>query len=216
MTPNQYVKAITRHVTCSKAKKKEIKLQLLSDMNASLEGGEVLENIISRIGKPADIAREFNENLSEEELMKYQKSKRFRFFGVIAVILIIILFLASILLWLMPWASGTHSSASQTEIDTKTEEVITLLNENDFDTLSNLSTKEMVPYLTKDYIDKARNGISDNWGEYKSLGKIYSQEILQKGKHYTVVQVNASYENISVTYTITFDQDMNLAGLYMK
>lgn len=33
---------------------------------------------------------------------------------------------------------------------------------------------------------------------------------------YVVGQVTVNYENTNVTYTITFDEDLKLAGLYMK
>ena len=41
-------------------------------------------------------------------------------------------------------------------------------------------------------------------------------EIRQNGQRYVVVQVAVTYENVNVTYTITFDENMKLAGLYMK
>ena len=41
-------------------------------------------------------------------------------------------------------------------------------------------------------------------------------EIRQRGQRYAVVQVAVMYENVEVTYTITFDENMKLAGLYMK
>ena len=41
-------------------------------------------------------------------------------------------------------------------------------------------------------------------------------EITQMNRHFAVCQVNVSYENVSVVYTITFDENMNVAGLYFK
>ncbi len=41
-------------------------------------------------------------------------------------------------------------------------------------------------------------------------------EVLQRGKYFAVCQVTVTYENTSVTYTISFDESMKIAGLYMK
>ena len=70
--------------------------------------------------------------------------------------------------------------------------------------------------LTKTTMDSVKEDLSTDWGERTALGSIYSQEVTQKGRHYVICQVNASYENVSVTYTITFDEHMKLAGLYLK
>ena len=41
-------------------------------------------------------------------------------------------------------------------------------------------------------------------------------EINQRGQKFAIAQLNVSYENISVTYTLTFDDKMKLAGFYIK
>ena len=49
-----------------------------------------------------------------------------------------------------------------------------------------------------------------------SYGKIYSVESSQLGKTYAVVQMSVAYKNVSATYTLSFDEDMKLAGMYIK
>ena len=49
-----------------------------------------------------------------------------------------------------------------------------------------------------------------------SFGTMYQAEIKQMGTTCIMTQVNVSYENVSVTYTITLDKDLRLMGLYMK
>ncbi len=44
----------------------------------------------------------------------------------------------------------------------------------------------------------------------------YISEVSQINQHYVIGQVTAAYENVSITYTITLDEDMKWAGLYMK
>ena len=41
-------------------------------------------------------------------------------------------------------------------------------------------------------------------------------ETKQKGNLYAVTQTTVEYENATVTYTISFDRNLKVAGLYMK
>lgn len=40
MNKEQYVKKVTRHLNCSHKKKKQLRQELLSDIDAALEAGE--------------------------------------------------------------------------------------------------------------------------------------------------------------------------------
>ena len=59
-------------------------------------------------------------------------------------------------------------------------------------------------------IPEGKASISNDFGKFISYGKIYTAEQKQLGVTYAVVQMNLSYENVSVTYTISFDEDMKL------
>ena len=65
-------------------------------------------------------------------------------------------------------------------------------------------------------IEDARGQVGSDWGEVQSFGNFYMSEIRQNGQRYAAVQVAVTYENVNVIYTITFDENMKLAGLYMK
>ncbi len=99
----------------------------------------------------------------------------------------------------------------------RTIQILDLLNAGDYDTLCNQYTaKEMLPYMTKDCMETAKNNISDDWGSFVSYGKVYTSEVNQNGITYVVSQVSVSYEHVSVIYTITYDEEDKIAGLYMK
>ena len=49
MTAEQYVNSIAKKIKCSGAKRKDIKQQLLTDINSRMTGGETLDDIISKI-----------------------------------------------------------------------------------------------------------------------------------------------------------------------
>ncbi len=94
--------------------------------------------------------------------------------------------------------------------------MIVMLNQNDFDGLQELAVDELKSKLTQETMDEVRKGISEDWGEMQSMGKVYMQGLKQKGKVMVVTQVDAVYENVSVVYTISFDEDLRLGGLYMR
>lgn len=41
-------------------------------------------------------------------------------------------------------------------------------------------------------------------------------EMAQGNQHFAVGEVTVAYENVSVTYRLTYDEDMLLAGLYVR
>lgn len=215
MSAEQYVNIIVKKIQCSKEKRMEIKKQLLSDIHVSLEKGETLEQIMHRMGNVDAVAREFNQNLPKAELAEYKKSRKTKIMVSVAVIIIILIFLA---FWIIPRSAdiGTSGVFEEAAVEEQVKKVIQELDASDFDALKQESTEDMQSLLTEENIDSAREEVSDDWGERQTFGNFYMDEKKQKGQLYVVVQVNVAYENISVTYTLAFDDEMKLAGLYMK
>ena len=111
---------------------------------------------------------------------------------------------------------STNVYASK-EVEEKTKEVIELVSNNDYQTLRDeYAVEEMKEVLNEEYMLEAKNMINDNWGELKKIGTVYAAEVAQNNVNYTVVQVNATYENLSIAYTITFDDELKLAGVYFR
>lgn len=219
MSAEKYVNLILKNVKCSKKKGTEIKEQLLSDIYMRMDKGEAWDSIMQSMGAPEEISDEFNQNLSEDEKKAYKKRKTFKVIVSITVaILIVMLLLVSYIRWTLPKISEIGSSGifSQEIVEEKTKNVILLLNQNDFDALQADSTDAIKSMLTLETIDQARALTSNDWGQMESIGTIYSCEFRQRGQIFATVQVNVSYEHVNVIYTITFDKEMKLAGLYMR
>lgn len=70
--------------------------------------------------------------------------------------------------------------------------------------------------LTKESIDSAKQYLADDFGERQSMGPPYLAEVVQYGKHYCICEVTVSYEHVNVIYRITYDQDMQISGLYIR
>ncbi len=129
MNAEKYVKDIVNRLKCTGKKKKEIKNQLLSDIAARREQGEALEQILAGMGSPKEIAEAFCQNLSDAERKAYRRRKIGQTVG---GIVIVILFMAALSWWMIPKPAALGDSPSQEEITASVENVIELLNKNDF------------------------------------------------------------------------------------
>ncbi len=213
MDAEKYVKKIVRNLKCTGAKKKEIGDSLLSDIAARREQGEAMEQIMESMGSPEEIAEAFSQNLSDADRKAY---KRRRIGMTIGQIVAALVFLSVLAWWMIPKPAALGDDLSQEAVTASVENVIVMLNQNDFDGLQELAVDELKSKLTQETLDEARKGISEDWGEMQSIGKVYMQGVKQKGKVIVVTQVDAVYENVSVVYTISFDEDLRLGGLYMR
>ena len=61
-----------------------------------------------------------------------------------------------------------------------------------------------------------RKTLSDDWGERKKFGAVYMAEVIQGNKHLAVGEMTVTYENVSVTYRLSYDEDLRLAGIYVR
>lgn len=218
MDSKKYVKSIIKNLKCSKMKREDIKKQLEADIFAAMENGDTLEEIQIRMGTPENVAKEFNDNFSNEELKAAQKWKRGKLIAAIGAVLLIVILLIS---WWWPKVSevGSDGTFNREDVEKRSELIVELLDKEDFEGLCDYCNDTMKKVLEKEaYSDlkMAKKNIGSDWGTFVSFGKVYMSQISQMGKKCVIVQMNTAYENVSVTYTITFDEDMKLAGLYMK
>lgn len=215
MTARAYVNQIVKKVKCSKQKRDEIRRQLLADIHMEMEQGKSLEAVMLRMGRPIAIAEEFNANLPEQEHKKHKRRVVAKVVAGIAAFLAVAVLAAS---WFLPvelefGSSGLYAEAT---LERQGKEVVRLLDADDYEALRGCSDGEMRKLLTKEAIDSAKKQVGADWGGFQEFGKCYMAELKQRGKIWAVVQMNAAYENIGVTYTLFFNKDMELSGLYMK
>ena len=216
MNWEKYIKMVIRNIKCSETKKKEIKRELTSDIKTALAAGEEWQSIMERMGSPEALAAEFNENMSVGEGNKYKR-------GIAVWILTGVVLGMAILLGvgylLIPKTCVISESEyfDEEAVRAQTEEIITLLDQNDMETLrEKFATEKMKSVMKQEDIDAARAQVGSDWGAFESFSSEYLTEVRQLGARYAVAQIVVEYENRSVTYTISLDKDMKLAGLYMK
>lgn len=216
MNTNKYVKSVIRKLKCSRQKKKDIAKELEVNIQIALENGEPWEEIKERMGVPLDVAAEFNENFSKTELKAAKNTKRIEIAIIVFVLMGSIVFGAY---WMLPKTAviDNNSIFNEKAVISQAELIINLLNKNDYSTISQqCANDKMKDAITESKISEAKKQIGPDWGTFKSYTSENTAEINQMGKKFAVVEVVALYENRSVTYTISLDEKLLLAGLYMK
>lgn len=216
MTKQEYIRHVAKYLQCSPSKKEEIKKQLDSDIEIALGEGKPLENILAELGEPMTLAGEFNENLEDSEGKKAKK--RNRIFVILGILLALIAVTAGWLYWLFPKQRDINTSKvfDTTEVQTLSEELIRLFSEGDYETFDRYLSPEVRAALEQTSPEDVKSNISGDWGRMLHIGNMYMAEVSQRGKSYAVVQVNVSYDNVSVTFTLSFNESMELYGVYVK
>lgn len=216
MNQEKYIKAVLKRLKCSGGKKKEIQKELESDISGALENGESFEEIVERMGNPASLAGEFNDNFSKEEVAAFKRRKGFKIAGIIIGILAVLLLLG---FYVIPknYPMGKSGLYKEEEVTKQTKTVISYFNEGNYEALQEMCVSDaMKGSMTQENLEEVKKLFGEEWGEFVTYGNIYLGEVIQMGKAYAVVQINATYENTGVTYTLMFDKEMKLCGFYMK
>lgn len=216
MNQEKYIHSILKKLKCSNSKKNEIKRELQSDIAGAMETGESLENIIARMGSPRALAEEFNDNFSKEELRACKRKKIIKITGITAGVLLVLLLA---LFYFLPKSypleqRGIYTEATVTE---RAKEAISYFYEEDYASIREMCILEnMKKAMADENLTKARNMFGEDWGGFVTYGNAYTAEIIQMGKSMAFIQINATYKHAAVTYTLTFDENLNLCGFYVK
>lgn len=215
MKQKEYIKKVTQNLTCPNGRKKEIQKELTANIATAIGAGETWEAIQERMGKPEQVAQEFNENLSGG---KPGKGKTKTLLIVLGSVLGVLLILGAAGFWILPKNIPLEKSSifQEAEVEAQADYVIELLNQSEYEDLAMISTPEMQTFLRDNSMDDAKAMLGTPLGEYRGNLETHLYEMRQMGKRYATARILASYENRSVWYTITFDTDMKLTGLYMQ
>ena len=98
----------------------------------------------------------------------------------------------------------------------ESEEIVLLLNEDSYEELQEKSTDQMRTVMTEEFMQNAKAQLGGDWGEFQDFTNSISVEVVQQGKHFALTELTALYENRSVTYQISFNENMELSGIYMR
>lgn len=216
MTAEKYVKEVSKLLKCRASKKKEVKEKLLSDINSAVAAGESLDSVLAKMGIPWDYASHYNDNFDQEERKAAKHEKTLKIWG---IVLVVILIIGVLIYWNMPkWSDISESTVfSQEQVQAAAEEIITLYSNDEYDAVVEYMTDDMKVILNAPTLRLSKAQLAtEDFGEFQSFGKMYISEAKQGTKRYAMVQVSVAYTNTSITYTLTFDDEMKLAGFYLK
>lgn len=215
MDEKRYVNAVARKLKCGGKRKKEIKRQLLSDIQMRENQGERLEEIISRMGKAEEIAESFNESISVKEQRRYAGN---RVLKIVIPIVLALTFIAVSVYWIFPKTVDIEKSRvfDKEEVEAAMKETVELLDAEEYAVLQENAIPQMQSFLNAETRESMRETLSDDWGERKQFGAVYMAEVIQGNTHLAVGEMTVTYENVSVTYRLTYDEDMRFAGIYVR
>lgn len=155
-----------------------------------------------------------------EKTMQQKKSDKSKIYGSIIAISIVILAVASIwFLWQYPRtkAFGDSGKFQKEEVEELSKEIIELISGQEYE---KVMSQYAGPMLTKDAdasdLEYAVKTVNTDWGELKSITPTTLAEMIKAGKRYAAAELEAEYENLTVIFTFSFDEDMRLSGIYMK
>ena len=220
-----YIDSIVKQLKCEPEQKKTVRKHLETEIAGAIAKGEPLEKIVQRMGTPEAAARKLEEDLAkkrirsdkektDEKLKKAKRKKR--------MILGAILILAVGLVLFVQWGRqkvtdiGESKYFSDVQVEERAREIVDLLGKEDCEAIVGYMNEKLQEALPVEELEKVKGQVADDWGEVVSTGNYYMTEVSRFGKHYAVVMTVVGYENVTVSYSITFDSDMMLAGLYMK
>ncbi len=212
---NAYIKDVMKKIRCGGAKKKEIKKQLETDIAMRLEQGASLEEVLEEMGSAKEFAEGFNENLSAEEKRKYRLAKIGKI--VLAIIVVLVVIVAGISC-MLPKTIAIEDSQyfDKAKVESSMLETISLLDADDYEALQGNAIPAMAATLNEETIVPIKEQLAEEFGQPVSYGTAYIVELVQNHTHYAVGEITVAYENVSVTYRLTYDEQMRLAGLYMR
>ncbi|BFK23441.1 hypothetical protein F300043A5_17360 [Massilimicrobiota timonensis] len=213
MNKKQYIKKVVKLLGCSRQQKRKIQLDLENDIEMALKQGESLEDIIQRMGAPEEVAREFNENMGVQPPRSHKKMIIIIIGILVGVGLAVFLFIRS----MIPEYTDLQDSSyfQQEQVAQIMAEVILDVSPLDEQSLIERCDETMAQTLTEHSLSEALESLGE-LGDFQRITSERYVEVNQNGYICVIGEIVALYQKRSVTYTITLDQNYQLAGLYMK
>ena len=213
MNKKQFIKKVIRLLGCSRQQKRKIQLDLENDIEMALKQRESLEDIIQRMGAPEEVAREFNENMGVQPPRSHKKMIIIIIGLLVGVGLAVFLFIRS----MIPEYTDLQDSSyfQQEQVAQIMAEVILDVSPLDEQSLIERCDETMAQTLTEHSLSEALESLGE-LGDFQRITSERYVEVNQNGYICVIGEIVALYQKRSVTYTITLDQNYQLAGLYMK
>lgn len=123
-----------------------------------------------------------------------------------------ILLLTGFLVVLVGCVAGNVDEETAQTYTSKAEEAILLLNDEKFEELYENFDEQMSTVLTVEEMNANVAPVIEESGEFQS----FDQSSVEMKEGYYIVTITGNYSNVNRVYTITFDQEEKIAGLYVQ
>lgn len=217
MNKERYVRYIVKKIEGSSQTKKAAKEQLLREVTDAMEQGESLIDVIARMGSDEEVAKKWNDTLSEKERKQYKKCRLLKRIGTILGILVLVCIAC---VWLFPryYEIDLGGRYGKQEVEQQVRQVVEQLDREEYDALQQIASNSMKKVLNARMIESAKEeqtGKKD-WGAFVKYGELHMSQMHYRGKIYAVTQITVEYEAMRVVYSIAFDEQMKFTKLSME
>lgn len=107
---------------------------------------------------------------------------------------------------------------NEDEVIAEAKSVVEIINKLDYDADVALLREDLQGQLTADQLKRAWGTQLDAAGAFKDYKSVvtYGQKSKSTDEDYAVCVLVCTYENATLAYTLSFDKDLALVGMYMK
>lgn len=104
------------------------------------------------------------------------------------------------------------------DVVSKAKTVVETINTQDYDSVVAFVRSDLQTQLTADTLKTAWKTQLDESGAFKEYKSVvtYGQKSKSTGEDYAVCVLVCTYENATRTFTLSFDKDLSVVGMYMK
>ena len=104
------------------------------------------------------------------------------------------------------------------EVGSAAEEIVGLATAGDYDSIVAALRSDLQSSITADQLKEGWAATYEKAGAFKSITKtvLSSTTDATTKEEYAVAQVLVKHENANLVYTLSFDKDLALVGLYLK
>lgn len=212
MNKEKYLYKVIKYLSCSKKDKKRIYEDLSADIDEAMENGESWQEIEIRFGDPKDLAGELMENMDVDT-----KSKHKNFWiGLICCVCIVVTIGFLVYKMFIPTTILLKDSTyfDYDEVHEKAMEVINYASNDDYEAIANIGIDEFKQ-------DSVKKQLKDTMAMMKhgTFSKISSEQYVENStltSKYAAASITVMYEDNAITYTLAFDENLNLSAFYMK
>ncbi len=107
---------------------------------------------------------------------------------------------------------------TEDEVIAKAKEVVELVNSGDYQAINDMTREDLKDGLSVEVLDGAVTPIVSQAGNFVEYSQAVAVGDVDKDtkEDYAVAVLNCKYENKKITYTLSFNKDMEIVGFYIK